>query len=149
MGGFIISLAYGIPVKAREDPHLNFSEESVRLLAEVSTPGSNFVDVLPFLKYVPAWFPGAGFQRKARDLYYMSDKFRSSPFNAAVTNFVSWTLSCSSLSNLIFVRARPWPDLPSSPSHSEQSTKTAWTQKIRSKLLKTLQRCFMALERIQ
>ncbi|RXW22197.1 hypothetical protein EST38_g3663 [Candolleomyces aberdarensis] len=87
MGGFIISLAYGIPIKARGDPHLNFSEKSVRTLAEVTTPGSNFVDVLPFLKYVPAWLPGAGFQRRARELYYMSDKFRSSPFNEAVSSF--------------------------------------------------------------
>ncbi|RXW12357.1 hypothetical protein EST38_g13498 [Candolleomyces aberdarensis] len=87
MRGFIISLAYGIPVKAREDPHPEFSERSVRTVVEVSTPGSNFVDVLPFLKYIPAWFPGAGFQRKARELYYMSDKFRSSPFEEAVSNF--------------------------------------------------------------
>ncbi|KAJ2934965.1 hypothetical protein H1R20_g2107, partial [Candolleomyces eurysporus] len=86
MGGFIVSLAYGIPVKARGDPHLEFSELSIRTVTEVSTPGSNFVDVLPFLKHIPAWFPGAGFQRKARELYYMSDKFRSSPFDKAVSN---------------------------------------------------------------
>jgi hypothetical protein len=92
MGGFIISLAYGIPIKARGDPYLELSEISTKILTDAVTPGSYFVDVLPFLKHIPAWFPGAGFQRKARELHHVSVKFRSSPFNEAVSNFVSQNL---------------------------------------------------------
>ena len=29
------------------------------------TPGAFLVDIIPILKYVPEWFPGANFQRKA------------------------------------------------------------------------------------
>ncbi|KAJ2919895.1 hypothetical protein MD484_g610, partial [Candolleomyces efflorescens] len=87
VGGFIMSLAYGIPVKAHGDPHLEFSELSVRTVLEETTPGSNFVDVLPLLKYIPSWFPGAGFRRRAKELYYMSEKFRTAPFDQAVSSF--------------------------------------------------------------
>ncbi|KAF5341790.1 hypothetical protein D9611_001158 [Ephemerocybe angulata] len=86
-GGFIISLAYGIPIKPRGDPHLAFSEKVMHTLAEISTPGSNFVDVIPPLKHFPSWFPGGGFKRKAASLWYMHEQFRSSPFNEAVSHF--------------------------------------------------------------
>lgn len=31
------------------------------------TPGAFLVDVLPFLRHVPSWFPGAGFKRTAKE----------------------------------------------------------------------------------
>ncbi|KAJ2913751.1 hypothetical protein MD484_g6663, partial [Candolleomyces efflorescens] len=89
VGGFIVSLAYGIPTKARNDPHLELSELSIQMISEAITPGSHLVDVIPWLKYVPVWFPGAGFQRKARELRHVSGKLKSSPFNEAVSNFGS------------------------------------------------------------
>ena len=33
--------------------------------AELAIPGAFLVDVIPILKYVPEWFPGAKFQSKA------------------------------------------------------------------------------------
>ncbi|KAJ2913746.1 hypothetical protein MD484_g6664, partial [Candolleomyces efflorescens] len=87
IGGFIISLAYGIPIKARGDPYLELSEKSSQVFTDAVTPGSYFVDLFPILKHIPAWFPGAGFQRKARELRPISAKLKSSPFKEAVTNF--------------------------------------------------------------
>ena len=34
---------------------------------EVAKPGAFLVDIIPWLKYVPAWVPGADFQRKGKD----------------------------------------------------------------------------------
>jgi len=36
-------------------------------LADAGKPGLFLVDSLPLLKYVPSWFPGAGFKRKANE----------------------------------------------------------------------------------
>lgn len=33
---------------------------------KVTTPGAFIVDVFPLLRYLPEWFPGAGFRRSAR-----------------------------------------------------------------------------------
>ena len=89
MGAFTISLAYGFPIKPRDDPHLEFAEATVKMLAEILTPGANFIDALPILKHLPAWFPGATSNRKAKELSYMSEKCRSAPFDEAVSKFVS------------------------------------------------------------
>jgi hypothetical protein len=88
MGAFTISLAYGFPIKPRGDPHLEFAEATVKMLAEILTPGANFIDALPILKHLPAWLPGASSNRKAKELSYMSEKCRSAPFDEAVSKFV-------------------------------------------------------------
>ena len=33
--------------------------------SQAGVPGAFWVDFFPILQYVPSWFPGAGFQRKA------------------------------------------------------------------------------------
>ncbi|EDR09909.1 uncharacterized protein LACBIDRAFT_248682 [Laccaria bicolor S238N-H82] len=47
------------------DPYITLAEEALRGVAEAGIPGTFLVDLLPFLKYVPGWFPGADFKRKA------------------------------------------------------------------------------------
>ncbi|KAJ7572295.1 cytochrome P450 [Mycena floridula] len=67
MNGLLtLSLAYGIDVKQTDDPYLRISESSLQAMAAAGNPGSFMVDSLPWLKYVPSWVPGAGFQTKAK-----------------------------------------------------------------------------------
>ena len=40
-------------------------EEAIRLLGEITQPGRWLVEILPLLRFLPAWMPGAGFKRKA------------------------------------------------------------------------------------
>ena len=88
MGAFIMSLAYGFPIKPRGDPHLHFAEATVKMVSEIITPGSNFIDVLPILKHLPTWVPGASNNRRAKELSYMSEQYRSAPFNEALSKLV-------------------------------------------------------------
>jgi hypothetical protein len=60
-----MQVAYGIKVQESDDPYISLSEEALKRLDEASMPGTFLVDFLPILKYVPSWFPGAGFQKKA------------------------------------------------------------------------------------
>ncbi|KAJ7468777.1 hypothetical protein FB451DRAFT_1401131 [Mycena latifolia] len=34
--------------------------------SEIMCPGAFLIEVLPILKYVPSWFPGANFKRLAK-----------------------------------------------------------------------------------
>ena len=61
----IMKIAYGIAVQESDDPYISIAEETAKGLAEAGVPGAFWVDMFPILKYVPSWFPGAGFQRKA------------------------------------------------------------------------------------
>ncbi|KAF9063056.1 cytochrome P450 [Rhodocollybia butyracea] len=64
--GFIMDVIYGIQGEEAET-FLKTAVEAVHSIAIAGTPGKFLVDQIPFLKYVPEWFPGAGFKRKARE----------------------------------------------------------------------------------
>ncbi|RXW22176.1 hypothetical protein EST38_g3685 [Candolleomyces aberdarensis] len=66
-GDTILSIAYGLEIQQENDPYLKRSEAVVNALGSAGVPGAFLVDALPILKYVPAWFPGASFKRKARE----------------------------------------------------------------------------------
>ncbi|KAJ3510929.1 hypothetical protein NLJ89_g4394 [Agrocybe chaxingu] len=61
----IMSVAYGITVRESNDPYILNAEEALEGLSEAGVPGRFLVDLIPVLKYVPEWFPGANFKRKA------------------------------------------------------------------------------------
>jgi hypothetical protein len=61
----IMKIGYGIAVQESDDPYVSIAEEALSGVAEAGIPGSFWVDLFPILKYVPSWFPGAGFQKKA------------------------------------------------------------------------------------
>jgi hypothetical protein len=85
-----MSLAYGFPIKPRGDPHLDLAEATIKMVGEIITPGANFIDVLPILKYLPTWAPGTSNNRKAKEYSYMSERCRSAPFNEALSKLVRY-----------------------------------------------------------
>ena len=58
-------MTYSINVRPYNDPHIKIAEEAIGAIAELMVPGAFLVDIIPILKYVPKWFPGAKFQSKA------------------------------------------------------------------------------------
>ncbi|KAF8823976.1 hypothetical protein HHX47_DHR9000405 [Lentinula edodes] len=65
-GTIILAVAYGIHVQSKDDPNIDAAEKMIAVLNTAGIPGAFLVDVFPILKYVPSWFPGASFKRKAR-----------------------------------------------------------------------------------
>ena len=60
-----MKIGYGIAVQESDDPYISIAEEVLKGISEAGIPGAFWVDLFPILKYVPSWFPGAGFQKKA------------------------------------------------------------------------------------
>ncbi|KAF8960416.1 cytochrome P450 [Flammula alnicola] len=88
-GETVISIAYGLEVKAENDPYIKTSEEGVHPLVAAAVPGAFLVDVLPFLKYVPEWVPGAGFQKKAKEWKKLAIAMIEVPFAATKKNMAA------------------------------------------------------------
>ena len=65
VGSTTISMTYSINIHPYNDPHVKIVEDAVRSVTELLIPGAFLVDIIPILKYVPEWFPGAKFQRTA------------------------------------------------------------------------------------
>ncbi|KZT39769.1 cytochrome P450 [Sistotremastrum suecicum HHB10207 ss-3] len=66
VGASIIRLAYGHEVVSDDDRYIKMAEDAQSNFSVAATPNAFWVDFIPWLKYIPEWVPGAGFQRKAR-----------------------------------------------------------------------------------
>ncbi|KAJ7613351.1 cytochrome P450 [Mycena polygramma] len=66
-GGLMLGVLYGYKATTNDDGFLVLAGECIEFFANEVTSGSGVwpVDIFPVLKYIPAWVPGAGFQRKA------------------------------------------------------------------------------------
>ncbi|KAJ7892602.1 cytochrome P450 [Mycena leptocephala] len=63
----IMKIAYGYSVTRNDDPVVALAEEGMRVGSLGGAPGKWLVDSLPFLRFLPEWFPGAGFKIKAKE----------------------------------------------------------------------------------
>lgn len=109
-GSLIMDVTYGIDVLAENDPYITTAEKGMVSVAAATAPGAFMVDALPIcksriasgpwrandfvtVKHVPAWFPGAGFQKKAAYWKSNVDRMRDAPFAAtreAVVSILSY-----------------------------------------------------------
>ncbi|KAI0348399.1 cytochrome P450 [Trametopsis cervina] len=65
-GSKILKIAYGIEAQEEDDPFIYMAEKAMESVSATVNAGSYLVDILPFLKYLPEWIPGAGFKKQAR-----------------------------------------------------------------------------------
>jgi hypothetical protein len=64
VGSTTLSMTYGINIRPYDDPLIAIAEEAIGAMSELVVAGTFLVDIIPILKYVPSWFPGAKFQKK-------------------------------------------------------------------------------------
>jgi len=83
-GATILMISYGYKVTSEKDPLVRIAEEAMLGFAKASEPGAFLVDRFPFLKYLPSWFPGAGFQRIAKSMRGDLERLYDVPFNFVV-----------------------------------------------------------------
>lgn len=67
IGAAILDIAYGIKALPENDPLIEMVEDTISMTLQALVPGRFLVDTIPWLKYVPAWVPGASFQNIARE----------------------------------------------------------------------------------
>jgi hypothetical protein len=98
----VVNIAYGIDVQESDDPYLSLAEEALNGLNQAAILGTFWVDLFPLLKYVPSWFPGAGFQKKAAHWREINATLAEKPFRYVEEQLVgrtfffesSWACSC-------------------------------------------------------
>ena len=82
VGSITLSMTYSINVHTYDDPYIKVVEEAIEAIAELFIPGTFLVDIIPILKYVPEWFPGAKFQSKAAVMRKHAAIIRNTTFAA-------------------------------------------------------------------
>ncbi|KAJ6525781.1 cytochrome P450, partial [Mycena vulgaris] len=102
----ILFTAYGINVQPEDDPHVDISENAFHAMACTGNRGAYLVDSLPFLKWVPDFFLGAGFKKEARELCKSVLAVPEAPYSFAkksliIRSFVSGTAKPSIASQIL------------------------------------------------
>ncbi|KAJ7644946.1 cytochrome P450 [Roridomyces roridus] len=65
-GAMVLHLTYGYKINEQgRDPLVDLADKALAEFSEITRPGAFLVDLMPILKYVPSWLPGAGFKRLA------------------------------------------------------------------------------------
>ncbi|KAH9830993.1 cytochrome P450, partial [Rhodofomes roseus] len=68
MASLVLQMTHGLNVDSCDGPLVKWVHEALRGFSDITVPGAYLVDGLPFLKYIPGWFPGATFKRIAEDV---------------------------------------------------------------------------------
>ncbi|KAJ5924644.1 hypothetical protein N7466_008831 [Penicillium verhagenii] len=69
-GAFVLKITYGYEIVPHgADPLVNLADLALEQFSKAVVPGAWLVDMIPALKYIPEWAPGAGFKKTAN--YYL------------------------------------------------------------------------------
>jgi hypothetical protein len=80
VGSTALSTTYGINVLPSNDPFVKTVEEAIEAGEKLFSAGAFLVDIIPILKHVPEWFPGASFHSKAAIMRKNAAHIRNFPF---------------------------------------------------------------------
>ncbi|KZO94969.1 cytochrome P450 [Calocera viscosa TUFC12733] len=87
----IMRIAYGYQLKREDDPLLRNANKVLDNFSKACAPGRWLVDVIPFLRYVPEWVPGAGFKKTARIWAHEREQLYNVPFDFVKKGMVAGT----------------------------------------------------------
>lgn len=88
VGSISLSMTYGVDILPENDPNMELARRASKTINESLPTGFRFVDILPVLKYFPAWFPGASFQKIAAESRIVARNLREGIFAKAHKKWV-------------------------------------------------------------
>ncbi|KAJ6610073.1 cytochrome P450 [Mycena sp. CBHHK59/15] len=76
----VLKMTYGTKVGGVGEEYVALADNAIASLAQAGIFGTYLVDYIPCLKYVPPWFPGASFRRKADEWRKLTRAMLNVPF---------------------------------------------------------------------
>lgn len=83
----MMATVYGHEVEPKNDHFVSIAEEAGAMVTNLILPGTA-VNAFPFLRHLPAWFPGAGFKR-----YVLKTRMLTAEMQDAPLKFVKRTMA--------------------------------------------------------
>ncbi|TRM68972.1 cytochrome P450 [Schizophyllum amplum] len=96
-----IYVTYGIEIMPEHDRIMDATISAIRILDDAILPGSQILDLIPPLRYLPEWFPGATFHRTAAKSRQLVKEMRELPFNVVKERMAEGTAPNSWAKELI------------------------------------------------
>ncbi|RBA19920.1 hypothetical protein FPRO05_09220 [Fusarium proliferatum] len=103
-GSVILKIAYGYTAEPfKEDKLIRMAGQAMDDVTAAGVPGAFLVDILPLLRYVPDWVPGASFKRLAKKWASELDDLAEKPYAFVKHQHASGKQDNSFLSRLLEV----------------------------------------------
>ncbi|OOF97574.1 hypothetical protein ASPCADRAFT_129254 [Aspergillus carbonarius ITEM 5010] len=101
-GAIILRIGYGYTIEPHgPDPLVDLADVAMETFGIAMLPATWAVDFFPILKYVPAWFPGAGFKKIAQNYRKKVAAFSDIPYGFVQQQMRDGCFVPSFLSNLL------------------------------------------------
>ncbi|KAF7979163.1 hypothetical protein HWV62_43423 [Athelia sp. TMB] len=102
-GAIILRIAYGYELKDIDghDPLVDNADEAVAQFSAATLPGTWLVDIIPILRHVPEWVPGANFKKLGREWNKCINNVVETPYNFTKQQMNDGVAPPSFLSNLL------------------------------------------------
>ena len=81
-------MSYGFDDKEKNKELIHDAETLMSAFAGAALPGRYLVNNFPFLRYVPSWFPGAGWKRFCKYIATVNQKVLYDSFEDVKRNLV-------------------------------------------------------------
>ncbi|KAF5346731.1 hypothetical protein D9756_010407 [Leucocoprinus leucothites] len=120
IGGISLSMTYGLPVQRNHDSLIQKSADAFAIAMSAASPGKYLVNVIPILKYVPKWFPGAGFKRWAPLALTQLLEVLNEPYEQTLKRMDNGTAPESFVSSSLEIH-REGPDFETNEKHIKQA----------------------------
>ncbi|KAI6003411.1 cytochrome P450 [Pisolithus marmoratus] len=101
-GAVTIELIYGRRVEGKDDPIFAMANGLAETVCKEVTPNKvGLLKAMPFLQYLPSWFPGAGFKRTGAQCREMIAEMADVPFAMAKNEMERGELSHCMISDML------------------------------------------------
>ncbi|KAI5117352.1 hypothetical protein M0805_002462 [Coniferiporia weirii] len=80
-GETIMMFTYGFQIAENDDHYIDISDKGMEFFSHAQ--GFFLVNAIPWLQYLPSWFPGAGFKKIAEEGFKASMAMYQEPYHAA------------------------------------------------------------------
>ncbi|OBZ67581.1 O-methylsterigmatocystin oxidoreductase [Grifola frondosa] len=101
-GATILKAVHGIEVADSDDKYVSLLKQAAQGPAKAFVPGAFWVEYMPILRHIPAWVPGAGFQKKIAKWRADSIALNEVPFQVAKSAFTFSTLHAFFLAMILY-----------------------------------------------
>jgi hypothetical protein len=85
-------MMYGYAPESLDDPVIHVAEEGTRLGASLIEPGGTLINILPILRHIPSWVPGAAAKKTAEKARWLAEEMKRIPMERVTAAMVRFQL---------------------------------------------------------
>ncbi|KAF8225436.1 cytochrome P450 [Tricholoma matsutake] len=100
-GAVILRISHGYDIQETNDPFVELADKATEQFSLSTAPGSFLVDLVPALRHIPSWFPGAGFQKVAESWASTLVEMVDQPYHWVKQQMAAGTAPASLTSNVL------------------------------------------------